>query len=350
MAVDGRLVDDIYFTVDLEGLDRALPAGEARRTAAEAAAAARAAGDAGVLDGRPLDGLSLEEASRANHGDTFHDRFIAPMAAKIHPGGAAAVPAVLRRRVWMPLFHPRTLERAAAGLPTGYRPRRPFHTVAPGGAGELVEALLARIRRAPGARVEPVGRLAGLRAYGPAVAMRFDDGRVVSAARPVIGVGPDELFPAADIAFASARMPMSIAWADVAEGDLLALPSVVHLPDPQLPAFRVSAGDDHRLGRRQLVVELRHDVVATDAPEAVRSALVGAGLAREGAAVDLLHHLAIAGPADPSAASVAAFAAARERLDAIRLPAEIVGGASAFGADSLNEMVIQGLRAEEMSA
>jgi hypothetical protein len=77
---------------------------------------------------------------------------------------------------------------------------------------------------------------------------------------------------------------------------------------------------------------------------------VGAGLAREGAAVDLLHHLAIAGPADPSAASVAAFAAARERLDAVRLPAEIVGGASAFGADSLNEMVIQGLRAEEMSA
>jgi hypothetical protein len=145
-------------------------------------------------------------------------------------------------------------------------------------------------------------------------------------------------------------MPMSIAWADVAERDLLALPSLVHLPDPELPAFRISAGDDHRPGHRQLVIELRHDVAAVGAAEAVRRSLVGAGLAREGAAVDLLHHLALAGPADPTATSVAAFAAARERLEVVALPAEIVGGASAFGADSLNEMVIQGLRAEEMSA
>ena len=36
-------------------------------------------------------------------------------------------------------------------------------------------------------------------------------------------------------------------------------------------------------------------------------------------------------------------------LDRAALPAEIVGGAGAFGADSFNEQVIQGLRAEEMT-
>ncbi len=41
---------------------------------------------------------------------------------------------------------------------------------------------------------------------------------------------------------------------------------------------------------------------------------------------------------------------ARAILDRRRLEAEIVGGASAFGADSFNEQVIQGLRAEEMTA
>ena len=74
------------------------------------------------------------------------------MCAKIHPGGAAAVPAALRRKVWMPLFYPRTLERAAAGAPTGFRPRRPFHTVEPGGMGEVVEALLGAHPLAPPAR------------------------------------------------------------------------------------------------------------------------------------------------------------------------------------------------------
>ena len=43
----------------------------------------------------------------------------------------------------------------------------------------------------------------------------------------------------------------------------------------------------------------------------------------------------------------AAFAAARARLMEARLDAEVVGGAAAFGADSFNEQVIQGLRAEE---
>jgi len=63
--------------------------------------------------------------------------------------------------------------------------------------------------------------------------------------------------------------------------------------------------------------------------------------------VDVVHHLA--GPAmpDPGPAAKAAFDAARARLQDAALDAEVVGGAAAFGADSFNEQVIQGLRAEE---
>ncbi len=239
MSLDGRLVDDIYFTVDLDGLARALPAEEARRTAAEAAEAARREGDAGVLDDRhDLLAASLEEASRANHGDTFHGRFIAPMCAKIHPGGAAAVPAALRRKVWMPLFYPRTLERAAAGAPTGFHPRRPFHTVEPGGMGEVVEALLARIRSAAGARVMTVGRLVrAARAGGGTTALAFDSGVVRSVRRPVIGVGAEEAFAAVGARYAPERVPMVIAWAEVDEDDLLGPAEPHPHPRPRGPGL-----------------------------------------------------------------------------------------------------------------
>lgn len=348
MAVGDRLTDDIYFTVDLDRVREALSREEARRTAAEAAAARRAGGDAGVLgDGRDLLACSLEDASRANHGGTFHDRFIAPMCAKIHPGGAAAVPAALRRKVWMPLFHPATLERAAAGRPTGYRPRRPFHTVVPGGMAAVVEALLARIRRSSGVTITSVGPLAEARADGGRAHLRFADGVERRVARPVIGVAAQELFPALGAPYAPARVPMAIAWAEVDEGDLLALPSLVHAPDPAVAAFRVSAAEPPAPGRRLLVVELRHDVAEEGIDAAARESLRAIGLVREGARIDVVHRLRGLGAPDPSAAALRAFEQARSRAAEAGLPAEVVGGASAFGADAFNEQVVQGLRAEE---
>ena len=351
MSVGGRLVDDVYFTVDLEGLPALVGDDEARRMAAEAEEACRAGGDAGVLDGRhDLLACSLEDASRANHGATFHERFIAPMCAKIHPDGASVVPAALRRKVWMPLFHPRTLARAAAGLPTGYRPHRPFHTVEPGGMGAVLDALLDRIRRARGVRIATAGRLERAeRVDGGATLLRFEDGTRLRATRPVLGTGPQEMFAAVGAGYAPARVPMALAWAEVAEADLLADPSLVHAPEPGVPAFRLSAAGDDAPGTRAYTLELRHDTRPDDVERAVRESLELTGVLREGAPVTVLHRLV--GPAfpDPSHRELGAFAAARAELEEARLDAEVVGGAAAFGADSFNEQVIQGLRAEEMT-
>lgn len=352
MALDGRLVDDIYFTVDLDGLAEALPAEEAGRMAAEAAAARRREGDAGVLDGRhDLLHASLEDASRINHGETFHRRFIAPMCAKIHPRGGAAVPAVLRRKVWMPLFHPRTLERAASGAPTGFRPRRPFHTVEPGGMGAVVESLLARIRASAGARVITAGRLVrAARVGGGATGLAFDTGVVRTVRRPVIGVGTEEAFHAVGARYAPDRVPMAIAWVAVDEADVAALPSLAHIPDPGVPAFRVSPCGEPFDGVRVFTVELSHDVDPSRVEAASTAALVAAGIVGEGAPVRVLHRFAGRGPTDPTLESLAEFERARAVLDEAGLEAEVVGGASAFGADAFNEQVVQGLRAEEMTA
>ncbi len=350
MAVAGRLVDDVYFTVELEGLPALVGDDDARRMAGEAEEACRAGGDAGVLDGRhDLFACSLEDASRANHGAAFHERFIAPMCAKIHPGGAAAVPAAMRRKVWMPLFHPRTLARAAAGRPTGYRPHRPFHTVAPGGMGAVLDALIERIRCAPRATIVEAGRLERAARDGGATLLGFEDGTERRAVRPVLGAGPQEVFAAVGAGYAPARVPMALAWAEADEADLLSDPSLVHAPENDVPAFRFSQSGDDAPDVRAWCFELRHDTRPADVEAAVRASLELTGVLREGAPVRMLHQLT--GPAfpDPSHREAAAFAAARAEFEAVGLDAEVVGGATAFGADSFNEQVIQGLRAEEMT-
>ena len=112
----------------------------------------------------------------------------------------------------------------------------------------------------------------------------------------------------------------------------------------------MSPGGDGRAGTRVLALELRHDTAPDDVPAAVAATLRDTGLVRAGADVRVVHRHIGRGPTDPTRASVEAFAVARAVLGAAELDAEIVGGAAAFGADSFNEQVIQGLRAEEMTA
>src|SRR4051812_27481104 len=124
MVLDGRLIDDVLFTVDLSALPRALSATEREQMRAEVSATLAATReDAGVLASRHharFADMTLQEASLANHGATFHQRIIAPLCDKVIAGGAGAVSAPLRRKVWAPLFHPRTLAQALAGEPIGF--------------------------------------------------------------------------------------------------------------------------------------------------------------------------------------------------------------------------------------
>src|SRR4051794_4471270 len=125
VSLGGELLDDYLFTVDLTGVPPALHEDERRRVADEAAAAVRELGDAGVLAG-DLGDTDLAAASIANHGRTFHDRFIEPLAAKFVRGGTASILAAWRRKAWMPLFWPRTVHEAFAGGTTSFRPGRTF--------------------------------------------------------------------------------------------------------------------------------------------------------------------------------------------------------------------------------
>ncbi|MCK9250949.1 MAG: NAD(P)-binding protein [Solirubrobacteraceae bacterium] len=357
MIVDGRDVPDILFTVDLDGIAAVLPDPLRRRMLDEARAALAGAGDdAGVLaarHARRLGRMTLADASVANHGPTFHARYVAALCDKVLAGGADAVAATLRRRAWAPLFHPRTLVQALAGEPVGFRPRRPLLTVAPDGCGGIVDRLLERLRARPTVRLDAVGELREITATDDGrVAMRFDAGPRVVARRPLVACSATALMAAAGIDLDPPRVRTVVSWLDGPAEDLAAVPDLVHVLDPANPVLRVSRGGRAADPARSLLtVELRHDVpaerVAADAVAGLRAArLVG-----EDAARALRPVLAAARPSFPvpSPDLLPAFAAARERLDALGLDVELAAGALSPVADTLNDQVVQGLRAAERS-
>jgi hypothetical protein len=348
--VEGRLGPELLLTSDLTGAPGLVGRVLAGRIAAEASRASASAGPAGWLAPEHRDRLwdvSLDEASLHQHGPTFHELFVGALTRKVRPAGGSDVVAALRRKLWAPLFWPQTLADAFAGRPPGFVPDRPLTVTTGGGAGPVVTALLDRLVH----RGVEVVRHDGLRTLAVEdgdVVVETADGRVERARRPVLGVGAGELFAAAGIEHSVTRVRCVVAWVEVAEDDLVSLPGVVHVLDPAVPAYRVTPGErDASTGARVLCVELCHDV-ATDAAVATAAEVVRrTGLVREGAGVRGL--TAVAAPAftDPTAGNRsrhdAAWASWRER----DWPAVVVGGAQAFGYDSFNEQVVQGLQAAE---
>jgi hypothetical protein len=349
MVLDGRRTDDVLFTVDLSGLAGALGTGEREQMLAEVRDALAATGDdAGVLAPQAADrfaGMTLDEASLANHGATFHQRIIAPLCDKVIAGGAAAVSAPLRRKVWAPLFYPRTLAQALAGEPISFRPARSFHTISPDGCGALVDLLLARLRARPTATIETAGDLQGVATAGDAVTLSFSDHAPITTRRPILALSADALFAATGVPYAVQRITTAIAWLEVDAPDAAGVPELAHVLDPDNPVLRVSRGGAGAPGRALLTVELRHDADPETLGPAARDGLVAAGLLEDGVGADTV--LAARRPTFPvpDIATLTAFATARERFDALRLDVELAGGGLDVTADTLNDQILQGLRA-----
>jgi hypothetical protein len=349
MVFDGRLVDDILFTVDLSSLPAMLPPAEREAMAAEVSSTLDATGrDAGVLDpalSGALAQMTLQEGSVANHGPRFHARVIAPLCDKVLHGGASRVLAPLRRQAWAPIFHPRTLLQALRGERPGFRPRRTFESVSPDGCVGLVDALVERIEARPQVAVEHRGALTGLAAHGSGVTLRFAGGDEIVVERPVLGTTPGELFTAAGIQYAPEKVRTALAWLEADPDDCSAIESLVHVLMPENPVLRVSTGGraattDHRL----LCVELRHDVADDALAGAATDGLTAAGLLREGAAVTSVMAAARPTFVAPTAATRDDFERARSAFADLGLDVEVLGGGLGLGADQLNEQIIQGLR------
>ncbi len=303
MFVNGRMVPDIYLTVDLSGLRGVLTDEQAKAIAAETTLRGFRSG---------CDDASLEAISLVDHGPTFHDLLIEPFVRKVIAGGSADVLASMRRKVWMPLFRPETVWEAASGRPVTFQPHRPFHTVH--GAG-IVERLLARL--------------------DGQVKLEHTAATILDA--DILAYTPETLFAAAGHPCPHDRIPLTLCWVSVAERDVKCLPSTVMIPDPTIVAFRVNDGGQ---------VDSQHLVCLEGCGlDQAQTTLERLGIIREGAHLSPVHELHSPGFAAPTAANRDQFDEARKACDFGG--ALVIGGAGAFGADSLNEQIVQGLWAAE---
>jgi hypothetical protein len=348
----GRLGPELLLSSDLSGAAGLAGEEDARRMAAEAADAARRSGDAGWLAadqrGR-LAQVSFDEASLHQHGRRFHDVFLDPFIRKVRPAGGSDVVAALRRKVWVPLFWPRTVAEALGGLPVGFVPERPLTVVRPGGMGAVVSALVDRLGTR-GVEVIRYDRVGAVASHDAGVQIAFDDGSAVVAQRPVLGLSAGDLFRAAGIGLSTDRVRTVMAWVGVREDDVLARPGFVHVLDAAVPAYRVTPGERDAAGSWVFCVELAHDVRAEQAAATAAGVLRTLGLVREHAATEDLGVLAGPTFTAPTADNLRRHTVALGRWHELGLPALVVAGAQAPFADSFNEQVVQGLQVAASAA
>jgi hypothetical protein len=349
LSVAGRVAGDVVFSGDLTGLGGLFAPEMLGRIAAEAAVAAATEGPSGLFAEARRDELwscTFADASIRHTGPTFHELITDALATKILDGGSRSVIAALHRRIWLPLFHPATLRDAARGG-CSYVPNRPMYTLRGGGMGEIVRRLIARVEASPFIEVVRDGALAGLCAAGSDTELSFERGRRVTVERPVLGVSPAELFGAAGIAYRPERGSSTLAWVAVDQDDVPDDVGVRFVADPEIPMFRVTRNSsDAADGEAVLVCELAHWVGADEAGAVALESLAHAGIAR-GCRRRVLHAMQAPALMVPSAGHKRSFDEAKRAFDAHDVDVRLVGSAVAFGVDSFNEQVVQGLLAAQ---
>jgi len=134
-------------------------------------------------------------------------------------------------------------------------------------------------------------------------------------------------------------------WIDVRADDLLHRPSVLFVVDPTVPAFRISenTGDDLD-GWCTFVCEMSAMVTDEQAGSAACDVLHQLGVIGPGVVPEVIEVLAGPSFALPSFANRERHAEALSALGRAGLPADVIG-VDAFGADSFNEQVVQGMAA-----
>jgi hypothetical protein len=353
MWLCGRRSRCVHFTVDVSDLPAALGRSDRDRVRRELEEIVEAETSPPwrmpVEDPRSLDGIDLPTASVANHGQRLHELLIDPHCSRQF-SNLPDVIAGERRKLWVAMFHPKTLLEVFRGQPSSFRAYRPFFMTKDGASATLVDRIVAAIRARPEIEVVPVGRLTNMRrcagrgvtldfAASAATTMSVD----VDEKDSVIGLAPEELFGAAGIPYVPERVQSSVMWIVVPEADILHVPSVLSVHDRDIGILRVSASGRGGAADGRSVFTIEFGSAAPDLTTA-RDALATLGLVREGAEVALLHAVTAPAQVAPTFSNRRLFDAARDAfIHGFGWRGTIFGAARRFGFDSLNDGIAEAL-------
>ncbi|MEQ1690957.1 MAG: hypothetical protein ABMA00_06715 [Gemmatimonas sp.] len=293
----------------------------------------------------------LETVSVANHGYTFHHEFIEPFCRKVTAGTSASLAALYHRMAWLPLYYPETLASALAGEPPSLPDTR-FSYPTSGTIATLVHQLEAQIRAMPQVRVL-AARIDTMSTSTDRPVMRLAPDETVTVDRVVWAAEPESLLALSGLELTASldRASLTLASVLVKASALRDAFSTLLLPEETHWPFRITnqsraAGQQEPMAR--LSCEWNSAFLTGDADAMAtrtRDALVELGVvARADDVADVRVHVFRDALPLPSPANIARSLARSQRLDS-RLPTvPRIGPAAPFGATSLNDQIIQGLK------
>eukprot|EP00439_Symbiodinium_sp_Y106_P088546 s1_g1082.t1 len=288
VSYDGRRASDFVTSLDLTSLPDLLSADDVARIEIETDAILSANEPSPLTLGLgtwpDLSKGSLKDASIANHGPTFHARFIEPFARKLYPDGWDAMPADLASKIWAPLFFPRTVNQGCRREINRDRPAVTYFYPASGYFGEFVAKLITKIRRMKNVQIVPFAELTSIKRQGLSHVAEFSDRPAFQWHAPfALSTSLDTYFALAGKPYQAEKLSLAVIWVEVNEDDLLSDPAMINVFDRDTSVSRISfSGRSQTAGRRVLALEMTGGS-SECSPDGARNVLTRMNILRPGA-------------------------------------------------------------------
>ena len=295
----------------------------------------------------------LETVSLANHGRTFHRMFIEPFCRKLLARPTASLLALYHRLAWLPLFYPETLASALANVSPPL-PQTVFAFPTSGALAHLVKEVERQLRSVPSVDIVR-GRITALThtaGDGP-FALTITSGQTMKVDHVVWASDSEQLLALCGESAQPSLERASLVVASILAraGEIETAHSTLLVPaDERLP-FRITnqsvasgvSEPMHRLSCEWSAAVL--DGSPDSLAERARDALVEVNvLRRREGVVEMRVDVFKDALSLPTPANAALAHERRNKLDELLPTVRRVGPAAPFGAASLNDQIVQGLK------
>ena len=357
MQIGGEILPDLIMGNDLAALTR-LPFADATLAQLRSMPTVTSLHAREKARGEAYETCGFEAASRANHGDLFHDRLMAPFLSKVLGPHAEHLLARYHRIPWLPLYWPATLQAVLEGDKPPFDPSPLEYPVGSTVAG-VVAALTSSLQGSSRVRMMD-GVPIRLRPGNPGSLLELADGSILDARHLAWTHTPAALIQALGETPELAslrRAPLALALLTVPRHEARATFSVLQVVDPEFGLYRVTdldvcAGSQNGMSRWVVefnlqVFEARYGLADTDDQVLGQVVLelqkLGLIAAPEVVSTMVLKRIP-GGFAVPDQESLRVWRSERATIDRLAPGIDLMGATSGFMVTSLNDQVVQGLK------
>lgn len=293
--------------------------------------------------------------SVANHGKTFHQKFIEPFCLKVLCLSTSDILAILHRIAWSPLFYPETLHNFLVGEPVTLKPTT-FHYPKDGHFGSIAERLLDEVTQRKNVKIIR-GKLNRIDKKDCLSITLADDGLAKSDQLIwTMDVGQYLTLVGNNVSSSFDRTSLALVFLIVNSEHILKRFSVLNVVDQRVPIYRLTnqshcSGSDAKLCK--IVAELNLDYFRNSGEnidksliaESTIKTLLELNIIESENGINLVEVNLLQNVLNlPTEKNLKLFNQTKQKLDSTDSDISFIGQASEYASASLNDQIIQGLK------